>query len=127
MSFELEYFYVRKAKASETLYCSYSSSPLFRMKGLLGRKFLNPNDGIWLKPCNNIHMFFMQFPIDAVFLNSEYRILNILEKFQPWKISPFYWHAKSVLEIQAERSTSLQWKPGDQLVFEKITNPHSKA
>ena len=36
--------------------------------GLMGRRALPAGDGLWLPSSNGIHMFFMRFPIDAVFL-----------------------------------------------------------
>ena len=39
-----------------------------RFKGLMGRGSLAPGAGLWLSGTNGIHMMFMRFPIDAVFL-----------------------------------------------------------
>ena len=39
-----------------------------RFRGLMGRATLPPGDGLWLTGTSNIHMFFMRFSIDAVFL-----------------------------------------------------------
>ena len=38
-----------------------------RFMGLMGRPSLDPDAGLWLTG-NGIHMMFMRFPIDAVFL-----------------------------------------------------------
>ena len=38
-----------------------------RFMGLMGRPSLDPGAGLWL-PGNGIHMMFMRFPIDAVFV-----------------------------------------------------------
>ena len=38
--------------------------------GLMGRSSLPPGDGLWLPDSNGIHMMFMRFPIDAVFVSS---------------------------------------------------------
>ena len=38
-----------------------------RFMGLMGRASLDPDTGLWLAG-NGIHMMFMRFPIDAVFL-----------------------------------------------------------
>ena len=37
--------------------------------GLMGRASLKPDAGLWLPGTNGIHMTFMRFPIDAVFLS----------------------------------------------------------
>jgi len=39
-----------------------------RFMGLMGRRSLAPGDGLWLAGTNGIHMFFMRFAIDAIFL-----------------------------------------------------------
>ena len=40
-----------------------------KFKGLMGRQALPPGDGLWLPASNGIHMMFMRFPIDAVFVS----------------------------------------------------------
>ena len=40
-----------------------------RFMGLMGRPSLDPGAGLWLTG-NGIHMMFMRFPIDAVFVGS---------------------------------------------------------
>lgn len=42
-----------------------------RTKGLLGRTSIEENEGLLIKNCNWIHMFFMKFPIDVVFLRTQ--------------------------------------------------------
>jgi hypothetical protein len=39
-----------------------------KFKGLMSRASLAPGAGLWLPDSNGIHMMFMRFPIDAVFL-----------------------------------------------------------
>ncbi|GAC1638698.1 MAG: hypothetical protein NVS9B11_03330 [Candidatus Dormibacteraceae bacterium] len=52
--------------------------------GLMFRKTLEPGHGMWLNPCNGIHMMFMNFPIDAVFLDSEERVRKVYRKLPQW-------------------------------------------
>jgi len=40
-----------------------------RFRGLMGRASLLPGGGLWLTGTSNIHMFFMRFPIDLVYLD----------------------------------------------------------
>jgi hypothetical protein len=42
-----------------------------KFKGLMGRASLAHGTGLWLPDSNGIHMMFMRFPIDAVFLGRE--------------------------------------------------------
>jgi uncharacterized membrane protein (UPF0127 family) len=39
-----------------------------KFMGLMGRRGLDPDAGLWLTDSNGIHMMFMRFAIDAVFL-----------------------------------------------------------
>jgi uncharacterized membrane protein (UPF0127 family) len=39
-----------------------------KFKGLMGRPSLPEGGGLWLPASNGIHMMFMRFPIDAVFV-----------------------------------------------------------
>jgi uncharacterized membrane protein (UPF0127 family) len=39
-----------------------------KFKGLMGRRSLAADAGLWLPDSNGIHMMFMRFPIDAVFV-----------------------------------------------------------
>jgi uncharacterized protein len=57
--------------------CVVADSAWARSKGLLGRASLDEDEGILLQPGGSIHMFFMRFPIDAVFLDRELRVLRV--------------------------------------------------
>lgn len=41
-----------------------------KFMGLMGRPALEPDAGLWLTDSNGIHMMFMRFAIDAVFLGN---------------------------------------------------------
>ena len=45
-----------------------ASSLWAKFMGLMGRPSLEPGAGLWLPDSNGIHMMFMRFPIDAIFL-----------------------------------------------------------
>ncbi len=47
-----------------------ASSLWAKFMGLMGRASLVPGAGLWLPESNGIHMMFMRFPIDAVFLGA---------------------------------------------------------
>jgi len=72
-----------------------------RGRGLLGRKELAPGSGILLDPCNSIHMLFMRFPIDAIFLDRRDTVIKVLAGFRPWRVSPIVFRARRVLELPA--------------------------
>ena len=76
-----------------------------RFMGLMGRRSLAPGRALWLPGTNGIHMFFMRFPIDAVFLSRPHddgtrRVLSTHRRVRPWiGIVPLVRGAHGVLEL----------------------------
>src|SRR6266581_6302619 len=52
--------------------------------GLMFRLRLEAGRGMWIVPCNGIHMMFMRFPIDAVFLDSKERVKRVYPRLPAW-------------------------------------------
>lgn len=87
-----------------------------RAKGLLGRDSLGPGEGVWIVPCAMVHMFFMKFPIDVVFLDRELKVRRVKERLNPWSLSPWVFSAHSVLEL-GSGTAGERLAPGDELEF----------
>ena len=92
-----------------------ASSFLERFLGLMGRKSLPARHGLLLSPCSSIHMMFMRFAIDAVFLDKEYRILKISPGLRPWLGLAACPRAHSCLELPAGTVRELALKEGMKL------------
>jgi uncharacterized membrane protein (UPF0127 family) len=84
------------------------------MKGLLGRAQLAEDEGLLLRPASSIHMFFMRFPIDAVFLDRDLNVLKIASHLRPWRIASKR-GAKSVLELPTGATGRASLREGDRL------------
>lgn len=96
-----------------------------RLRGLMGREGLPTGEGLWIDPCNSIHMFFMRFPIDAVFLSKELRVVKVVHAIPPWRVTGLYRDARSVLELPAGIAEASGTTAGDQLRFEHLPiEPH---
>lgn len=85
-----------------------------RNRGLLGRDSLAPGEGLWITPCEAIHMFFMRFAIDAVFLDRQKRVVKICARLKPWRLAGSL-RAKSVLELPAGTTETTGTQVGDQI------------
>jgi uncharacterized membrane protein (UPF0127 family) len=86
-----------------------------RLQGLLGSSPLQPGAGLYLIPCNAIHMFFMTFAIDAIFLDKENTVVGLEENLQPWKLSASYKKARGCLELPPGTIASTNTKLGDKI------------
>jgi uncharacterized membrane protein (UPF0127 family) len=95
--------------------CLLAETALTRMRGLLGRRELPSGEGILLKPASSIHMAFMRFAIDAVFLDRELRVVKVAADVKPWRAAAAR-GAKSVLEIPAGEAARRGLKVGDRLL-----------
>jgi uncharacterized membrane protein (UPF0127 family) len=96
--------------------CLLAETALTRMKGLLGRRALPSGEGILLKPASSVHMAFMRFAIDAVFLDRDLRVVKIAADLQPWRAAGAR-GSKSVLEIPAGEAARRGLTVGDRLTL----------
>jgi uncharacterized membrane protein (UPF0127 family) len=94
-----------------------------RRKGLLGYSKLDPDEAMYLAPCQWIHTFRMQFPIDVAFLAKDGRVLSIHHSLKPNRISKLIFRAEGVLELSAGRLRETNTKIGDVIVFQDAGNP----
>ena len=95
--------------------CVLADTALARMRGLLGRRELPSGEGILLKPATSVHMAFMRFPIDAVFLDGDSRVVKVAADLQPWRVAGAR-GSKAVLEIPAGEASRRGLSVGDRLV-----------
>jgi uncharacterized membrane protein (UPF0127 family) len=95
--------------------CVLADTALARMRGLLGRSELPSGEGILLKPASSVHMAFMRFPIDAVFLDRELRVVKVASDLRPWRAAASR-GAKAVLEIPAGEARRRGLTAGDRLI-----------
>jgi uncharacterized membrane protein (UPF0127 family) len=97
--------------------CEVADSPLKRMRGLLGRASLDAQEGMLFRPAGSIHMFFMRFPIDAVFCTRDLEVIDVARDLQPWKTAGRK-GAKVVVEVASGAARDVQ--PGDRLVLDTL-------
>jgi hypothetical protein len=74
-----------------------------RLKGLMFTKALPEQDALLISPCNEIHMFFMNYSIDVLYLDKEWKIVHMDEDMQPGKIGKKIKNAFSVVELPRGR------------------------
>jgi uncharacterized membrane protein (UPF0127 family)/CheY-like chemotaxis protein len=85
-----------------------------RLRGLMGRRELEPGRGLLLRPAPAIHTAFVRFPIDAVFLDANLAVVSVVERLAPWRTARAR-QARAVLELPAGESSQRGLQVGDRL------------
>jgi uncharacterized membrane protein (UPF0127 family) len=94
--------------------CAVADTAPARLKGLLGRSGLGEGEGLLLRPAGSVHTAFMRFPIDAVFLDRDQRVLRVAAGLAPWRAAGRR-GAKSVLELPAGAAARAGIRLGERL------------
>lgn len=108
MELEMTTFYYCK-KGEETEYpIELIKSFTFwkRFMGLMGKKSSHP--GMIFNQTNQVHMFFMQFPIDVYYLDKTGIVIHMTKSLKPWRIGPRVKGAYYVIEFPAGGGVNLE-------------------
>ena len=92
-----------------------------RLRGLMLRRpaFLPMGTGLLITPCNSIHMMFMRFAIDVVYLDKDYQVVRVVEKLRPWLGLSLCFPAYATLELPPGTIQKYNIRVGDKLSLEK--------
>src|ERR687892_259567 len=93
-------------------------STLDRTVGLLRTPSLEPGEGLWIERSPSIHMFFMPYAIDAVFVNKEGRVTKIAATLNPGRVVWWAPGARASLELPAGAAAAADTHVGDELALE---------
>jgi CheY-like chemotaxis protein len=80
----------------------------------MGMEALPAGEGLLLSPAPAIHTAFMRFPIDALFLDRDLRVLDVRERLRPWRVASKP-KARAVLELSAGECARKGVRVGDHL------------
>ncbi len=103
-----------------------ASSLWGKFMGLMGRAGLAAGEGLWLPGENGIHMLFMRFAIDAVFVaapdggqDGTRRVVAVRPALPPWRgVVWLVRGARGVLELPAGTIGTSGTAVGDEIVIE---------
>jgi uncharacterized membrane protein (UPF0127 family) len=98
--------------------CELAYGMIPRVRGLLGRNGLDPGRGMLIARTSSVHMFFMRFAIDVVFVDRSNRIVRIVPDLKPWRIAAA-WRARTALELPAGTAARLGLTPGMTVLVEE--------
>ena len=94
---------------------SLADSFFSRMKGLLGRSTLATGEGLIITSCKSIHMVFMKFAIDVIFIDRDDKVVGVVNRIKPYQFSPVFFNANRAIELPAGIASQVNVQLGDQL------------
>jgi uncharacterized membrane protein (UPF0127 family) len=100
--------------------CRVANSLGDRTVGLLATPEVLPGDGLLIERSPSIHMFFMRYPIDAIFLDAAGRVTKVVANLRPWRVVWWARGARDCLELRAGQAAASGTQPGDQLAFHDL-------
>jgi uncharacterized protein len=95
-----------------------------RLVGLIGRTQLDQDEALLLSG-NSVHMLFMRFPIDCLFLgpraaDGTQRVVGLRAALQPWTGIGWQWGAREVVELPAGTLARGDLQAGDVVRLEAV-------
>ncbi len=96
-----------------------ADSVLSRLIGLLGKRSLEPNSGVWIFPANGIHTIGMMFTFDAVLMDKNFKVVGLRELIRPYSVVWPGSRVESVIELPAYTISRSHTEVGDQLQIER--------
>ena len=103
----------------------YCERFLCRLRGLMFHPPLDREDGLVLVGARQnrrdaaIHMFFMRFAIDVIFIDKNSRIVGLVKSIKPFRMSPYFFKACSAIELAAGTIEKTETSIGDEVLFEE--------
>jgi uncharacterized membrane protein (UPF0127 family) len=97
--------------------CEIPESAFGRARGLLGRNGLEPGSGMLIDRAGSVHMFFMRFPIDVVFVDRNRKVVRIVRGLRPWRVAGAR-KAVAALELPVGAVGEAGLEEGDVLILE---------
>lgn len=89
-----------------------------RMRGLLGRQPLAPDEGLLIDKCGMVHTFGMRYQLDLAFLDPRGRVCKLVHGLRPARCAGTF-RARSTLELAAGTLAQSGLRIGDQLHWQE--------
>ena len=89
--------------------------------GLLRTPLAALGDGLLIERSPSIHMFFMSYPIDAIFLDRAGRVVRVAADLKPWRVVAWAPGARDCYEAPPGTAARTQTRVGDHLDISAVT------
>ena len=100
--------------------CRVATSLADRAVGLLSTPEVLPGEGLLIERTQSIHMFFMRYAIDVVFVDRDGRVTRVVERLRPWRVVWWARGARDCIELRAGSLEGTGTAKGDQLAITEV-------
>lgn len=108
-------FIVEGAAKKENVTVETADNFLRRFLGLMFRRKLPSARALLIVPCNSVHMCFMFFAIDVIYVDRDYRVKKIVANLRPWLGLSMCRGAWAAFEFAAGEAKRLGVAVGDKI------------
>lgn len=99
----------------------WAETRMQRVRGLLGRRPLEPAEALVIPRSPQIHTMGMRYPIAVVFCDGDWKVLRVIHSVRPWRVSPWVRGARWTVEMLVGRTGSI--RADDDLALEPAGHP----
>ncbi|MEX1029876.1 MAG: DUF192 domain-containing protein [Paenibacillaceae bacterium] len=89
-----------------------------RFRGLMFTSVFRPGTALHIQPCRSIHTFFMRYPIDVLYLDSNLKVIAVEENVKPGKFGRIHRKASSVVELPIGVVSETETEIGQEVQFQ---------
>ena len=100
-----------------------AGSFLARGRGLMLTPPLPAGGGLVIEPCNSIHMFFMRYPLDILFLDKQGKVVFMYRGIKPWRLGRIVRGARLAIELPEGTIDASETQIGDTVSINSTTSP----
>ena len=109
--------YNRNRESFLSLSVTVADTTLEKLKSLIEQLAVTADSGLWMTPYRGVPAVRGLSPIDLVYLDEDYRILQLVESYPTAHIEPLTTPASSVIALPAHSIQTSHSQPGDLLVI----------
>jgi uncharacterized membrane protein (UPF0127 family) len=88
--------------------------PFESLKDMMATLALKSGEGLWMTPFRGISESGMRAPLDLIYLDEDCRVIDVVESFPTFRVTPSSPRPASVLALPTHSIYSSQTQPGDQ-------------
>ena len=90
-----------------------------RLRGLIGHPEPHEGQGLFIRPCQGVHMQWMRYPLDIAFLDEAGAVIALYHELRPWRFSRTHRDASAALELPAGTLCKTDTQIGDRIIWDE--------